>query len=133
MYLGLCLRNAAVVRPSSLRDHRATEVARSGSAASGCCPAARSIHDFPSHRLWFLTRVPWQIGTVAKVSTNRNGGERPRWGRVYIVAGRWKGRLGSYDDDDRGYCIVYPDGVAKPVLVRPSSIIEAPEPGEPMH
>jgi|SRR5579862_8807227 len=70
---------------------------------------------------------------VAKVRTNRQEGERPRWGRVFIVAGRWKGCRGTYDDDDRGYCIVYPDGVATPVLVRPSSIIEAPEPGEPLH
>lgn len=70
---------------------------------------------------------------MAKVRTNRQEGERPRWGRVFIVAGRWKGCRGTYDDDDRGYCIVYPDGVATPVLVRPSSIIEAPEPGEPLH
>jgi hypothetical protein len=70
---------------------------------------------------------------VANVSTNRQEGERLRWGRVFIVAGRWKGHLGTYDDDDRGYCIVYPDGVRQAVLVRPSSIVEAPEPDDTVH
>lgn len=70
---------------------------------------------------------------MAKVSANRQEGERPAWGRVFIVAGRWKGHLGTYDDDDRGYCVVYPGGVANPVLVRPTSILEAPEPDDVVH
>jgi len=56
------------------------------------------------------------------------------WGRVFIVGGRWKGRMGYYDDDeDGGYCVVYPDGVKGYVLVRPSSIVEAPEPEDTIH
>jgi hypothetical protein len=58
----------------------------------------------------------------------------PPWGRVFIVAGRWKGRRGYYDDDEcGGYCIVYPDGVDGYVLVRPTSIVEAPEPDDTIH
>jgi hypothetical protein len=87
----------------------------------------------PSPYLWFFTRILWHRVHVPTISTNRLEGERPRWGRVFIVAGRWKGRLGTYDDDDRGYCVVYPDGVATPVLVRPTSIIEAPEPDDVVH
>jgi hypothetical protein len=35
--------------------------------------------------------------------------------------------MGYYDDDaDGGYCIVYPDDVEGYVLVRSSSIVEAP-------
>ena len=83
--------------------------------------------------VWFLDRILWQRVRVAKVGTNRTDSERPRWGRVFIVAGRWKGRMGSYDDDDRCYCVVYPEGARKPVLVRPSSIIEAPEPDDVVH
>lgn len=55
---------------------------------------------------------------------------KPQWGRVRIVAGRWKGRAGSYDDDEGRYCIVYPDGVDGYVLVRPSSIVQAPRSGD---
>lgn len=59
---------------------------------------------------------------------------RPPWGRVFIVAGRWKGRMGYYDDDaDGGYCIVYPDDVEGYVLVRSSSIVEAPEVEDTIH
>jgi hypothetical protein len=57
----------------------------------------------------------------------------PPWGRVFIVGGRWKGRMGYYDDEDGGYCVVYPDGVEGYVLVRPSSIVEAPEPEDTIH
>ena len=89
--------------------------------------------NFPARHLWFFSRILWQRVRVAKVGTNRQEGERPRWGSVFIVAGRWKGRMGFYDDDDRCYCIVYPDGARQPVLVRPSSIVEAPEPGDLVH
>jgi hypothetical protein len=52
---------------------------------------------------------------------------------VFIVAGRWKGRMGYYDDDEGGFCIVYPDGVKGYALVRSSSIVEAPEPADTIH
>jgi hypothetical protein len=42
--------------------------------------------------------------------------------------------MGYYDDDeDGGYCVVYPDGVKGYVLVRPSSIVEAPEDDDMIH
>jgi hypothetical protein len=60
--------------------------------------------------------------------------QRPPWGRVFIVRGRWKGRMGYYDDDDEGgYCIVYPDRVKGYVLLRPTSIMEAPESEDTIH
>lgn len=52
---------------------------------------------------------------------------QPDWGRVLIVSGRWKGRMGYYDNDEGAYCIVYPDGMTDYVLLRPSSIVKAPE------
>jgi len=53
---------------------------------------------------------------------------------VFIVGGRWKGKMGYYDDDEgEGYCVVYPDGVKGYVLVRPTSIVEAPEPDDTIH
>ncbi len=39
----------------------------------------------------------------------------------------------THDDDDGGYCVVYPDGVDGYVLVRPSSIMEAPESEDTIH
>ncbi len=56
-----------------------------------------------------------------------------RYGEVFIVAGRWRGRRGYYDDDEGPYCIVYPHGVNGYVLVRPSSLVEAPEEDESIH
>ena len=42
--------------------------------------------------------------------------------------------MGYYDDDESDrYCIVYPDSVKGCVLVRPSSIVEAPEPEDTIH
>lgn len=42
--------------------------------------------------------------------------------------------MGYYDDDaDGGYCIVYPDDESGYVLVRPSSIVEAPELEDTIH
>jgi len=35
--------------------------------------------------------------------------------------------MGYYDDNDWEYCLVHPDGVKSYVLVRASSIVEAPE------
>ncbi len=50
---------------------------------------------------------------------------RPPSGRVFIVAGRWKGRMGYYDDDADGRVLhCDPDDVKGYVLVRPSSIVE---------
>ena len=56
-----------------------------------------------------------------------------RYGRVFIIAGRWKGRRGFYDDDEGSYCVVYPDGVNGYVLVRPSSLVEAPDEEDTVH
>lgn len=53
---------------------------------------------------------------------------------MFILGGRWKGKMGYSDDDEDGdYCVVYPDGVTAYVLVRPSSIVEAPEPEDTVH
>jgi hypothetical protein len=42
--------------------------------------------------------------------------------------------MGYYDDDAGvGYCIVYPDNVNGYVLVRSSSIVEAPELEDTIH
>lgn len=41
--------------------------------------------------------------------------------------------MGYYDDDDDGYCIVHPDGVKGYVLLRPTSIVEAPEEDDTIH
>ena len=56
-----------------------------------------------------------------------------RYGWVFIVAGRWKGHKGFYDDDHGPYCVVYPEGANGYVLVSPSSLIEAPEEDESIH
>ena len=64
----------------------------------------------------------------------RKATPRSLWGRVFILGGRWKGKMGYSDDDEDGdYCVVYPDGVTAYVLVRPSSIVEAPEPEDTVH
>ncbi len=41
--------------------------------------------------------------------------------------------MGYYDDDEGNLCIVYPDGVRGYVLLRPSSIMEAPETDDTIH
>ena len=41
--------------------------------------------------------------------------------------------MGYYDDDEGNLCIVYPDGVQGYVLLRPSSIVEAPEAEDTIH
>jgi len=55
--------------------------------------------------------------------------KRPPWGVVRIVAGKHKGQLAYYDDDDGGLAIVYPEGeypsVGRCFLVRPSSMRRA--------
>jgi hypothetical protein len=56
-----------------------------------------------------------------------------RYGTVFIVAGRWKGHRGFYDDDDGRYCIVYPEDAIGYVLVRASSLVEAPEAEDTIH
>ena len=56
-----------------------------------------------------------------------------RYGEVFIVGGRWKGRRGYYDDDEGPYCVVYPEGVKGYLFVRASSLIEALEEDEAIH
>ena len=41
--------------------------------------------------------------------------------------------MGYYDDDEGQYCIVYPEGMTGYALMRPSSIVEAPEADDTIH
>lgn len=57
-----------------------------------------------------------------------------RYGVVRIVRGRYKGRLGYYDDDENGCAIVYLGApFASPsVLVRHRSLVPSDEPFVPL-
>ncbi len=105
---------------------------------SGCC-AVFQAHRYTGHhsllRLW-----PTGHRSVRKKPSKKRIGRqrpavalRPTWGRVFIVGGRWKGQMGYYDDDVGHLCIVYPDQGEGYVLLRPSSIIEAPDVGDMVH
>lgn len=70
---------------------------------------------------------------MERIETSPYCEDRPTYGHVFIVAGRWKGRRGYYDNDDGTYCIVYLQNVDGWVRVRPSSLVEAPGPDDLLH
>ena len=59
--------------------------------------------------------------------------ERPPFGHVFVIAGRWKGRRAYYDDDEGAFCIIYLEGIDGYVRVKPGSIVEAPGPCDTIH
>lgn len=59
-----------------------------------------------------VPRLRIEYARLHTVSKRRKQTPHTPWGRVFIVGGRWKGKMGYYDDDEDGaYCVVYPDGV----------------------
>jgi hypothetical protein len=74
-------------------------------------------------RLAGPTLVPWTARGGARLEPVARGG----YGVVRVTAGRIKGRLGLYDDDEAGLAFVYPEGPppAGYVLCRRSSLAKA--------
>jgi hypothetical protein len=66
---------------------------------------------------------------------NRPMPEFGQYGAVAIIAGRWKGELAWYDDDEEvGYCVVYPTSLhdGSYALVRRTSLRVVPEQDVPV-